>query len=141
MAAAASATSAACTPSASPTTATSIRSPSPCLPLERSSSSLHKSAARTESPLRAIVESVRPEVDGGRFAVKRVVGEEVVVEADVFTDGHDAMVAVLLYKHQSEKAWREVPMQFRHNDHWVASFRCERLGRYAYTVRGWADPF
>jgi starch synthase (maltosyl-transferring) len=109
--------------------------------LERSSSSLHKSAARTESPLRAIVESVRPEVDGGRFAVKRVVGEEVVVEADVFTDGHDAMVAVLLYKHQSEKAWREVPMQFRHNDHWVASFRCERLGRYAYTVRGWADPF
>jgi starch synthase (maltosyl-transferring) len=109
--------------------------------LERSSSSLHKSAAQTESPPRAIVESVRPEVDCGRFAIKRVVGEAVVVEADVFTDGHDAVVAVLLYRHASEKAWREVPMEFRHNDHWAASFSCEKLGRYLYTVRGWADPF
>jgi starch synthase (maltosyl-transferring) len=109
--------------------------------LERSSSSLHKSAAQTESPPRAIVESVRPEVDCGRFAIKRVVGESVEVEADVFADGHDAVVAVLLFRHQDEKQWREVPMEFRHNDHWVASFTCEKLGRYEYTVRGWADPF
>ncbi len=109
--------------------------------MERSSSSLHKSAAQTESPPRAVVESVRPEVDCGRFAIKRVVGEAVEVEADVFTDGHDAVVAVLAFKHQDEKEWRETPMAFRHNDHWAASFTCEKLGRYEYTVRGWADPF
>ncbi|HWA39351.1 MAG TPA: alpha-1,4-glucan--maltose-1-phosphate maltosyltransferase [Burkholderiales bacterium] len=109
--------------------------------MERSSSSLHKSAAQTESPARTLVESVRPEVDCGRFAIKRVLGEEVVVEADVFTDGHDAVVAHLAFRHESEKAWREVPMEFRHNDHWVARFRCEKLGRYEYTVRGWVDRF
>ena len=32
-------------------------------------------------------------------------------------------------------------MDFRYNDHWVASFRVEKLGRYQYTVRGWTDPF
>ncbi|HYD58664.1 MAG TPA: maltotransferase domain-containing protein, partial [Burkholderiales bacterium] len=84
---------------------------------------------------------MRPEVDCGRFPVKRVVGEAVQVEADVFTDGHDAVVAMLFFRHESEKAWRSVPMEFRHNDHWAARFQCEKLGRYEYTVRGWADPF
>jgi starch synthase (maltosyl-transferring) len=110
--------------------------------LERFSSSLHKSAARTGAlPARAIVESVRPEVDCGRFPVKRALGDEVVVEADVFADGHDAVQAALLYKHSSEKEWREMPMEFLGNDHWRATFRVEQLGRYEYTVRGWTDPF
>jgi starch synthase (maltosyl-transferring) len=109
--------------------------------LERSSSSLHKSAAQTESPPRAIVESVRPEVDCGRFAVKRVLGEEVRVEADVFADGHDHVHAELLFRFSGEREWKCVPMEFRYNDHWVASFRCEKLGRYEYTVRGWTDRF
>jgi hypothetical protein len=65
----------------------------------------------------------------------------VLVEADVFTDGHDAVVAELLYKHAEEKSWKSVRMEFRHNDHWAASFRVEKLGRYQYTVRGWSDPF
>jgi starch synthase (maltosyl-transferring) len=59
----------------------------------------------------------------------------------VFTDGHDAVVAEMLYKHAEEKTWKTVAMEFRHNDHWAASFRVEKLGRYQYTVRGWADPF
>ena len=63
------------------------------------------------------------------------------VEADVFTDGHDAVVAELLYRHSEEEIWRTLPMEFRHNDHWAASFRVEQLGRYQYTVRGWTDPF
>jgi starch synthase (maltosyl-transferring) len=110
--------------------------------LERFSSSLHKLAAGTEhAPARAIVESVRPEVDCGRFPVKRVVGERVLVEADVFADGHDAVQAELLYKHEKEKAWTAIPMAFHGNDHWSASFTVEKLGRYQYTVRGWTDPF
>jgi len=65
----------------------------------------------------------------------------VLVEADVFTDGHDAVVAELLFKHETERDWRVLPMEFRHNDHWAAEFRVEKLGRYQYTVRGWTDPF
>ena len=108
--------------------------------MERSSSSLHSSAAQRESlPPRVAIESLRPQVDGGRYPVKRVAGEEVLVEADVFADGHDVVVCELLSRFQGEKDWRTTPMQFLGNDHWRASFRVEKLGRYEYTVRGWTD--
>jgi starch synthase (maltosyl-transferring) len=84
---------------------------------------------------------VRPQVDAGRYPIKRAVGDEVRVEADVFTDGHDAVGAELLFKSGDEKNWNCVPMQFLHNDHWAASFRVEKLGRYQYTVRGWTDAY
>jgi starch synthase (maltosyl-transferring) len=90
---------------------------------------------------RVVVESPRPQVDGGRYPVKRALGDEVRVEADVFTDGHDALACELLYRFREDKRWQRVPMAFRHNDHWEASFRVEKLGRYEYTVRGWVDPF
>ncbi len=80
-------------------------------------------------------------MDGGRYPVKRALGDELLVEADVFTDGHDAVVAEVLYKYETEKDWKVLPMEFRHNDHWAASFRVEKLGRYQYTVRAWADPW
>jgi starch synthase (maltosyl-transferring) len=109
--------------------------------LERSSSSLHSSAARRESlPSRVVIESVRPQVDCGRYPVKRVVGEAVLVEADVFADGHDVVVAELLYRFRGEKDWQKARMEFLGNDHWSASFRVEKAGRYEYTVRGWTDP-
>ena len=88
-----------------------------------------------------MIESVRPEVDAGRYPIKRVLGEEVLVEADLFADGHDAVVAELLWKFSGDPDWQRAPMEFRHNDHWAASFRVEKLGRYQYTVRGWTDPF
>ena len=88
-----------------------------------------------------VIESVRPQVDEGRYPIKRVLGEDVEVHVDVFADGHDAVSTELLFKHSDEKDWNRVPMDFRYNDHWVASFRCEKLGRYQYTVRGWTDPF
>ena len=128
-------------PKPCPATATATPSLSPCLPLERSSSSLHSSAAQRESlPVRVVIEGVRPEVDCGRYPVKRVTGEEVVVEADVFADGHDVVVAELLHKNTKEKDWHAVPMEFLGNDRWRASFRVGKVGRYEYTVRGWADP-
>ena len=45
---------------------------------------------------RVVVEAVTPQIDGGRFAVKRVVGDMVRVEAEVFGDGHDLVRARLL---------------------------------------------
>jgi len=65
----------------------------------------------------------------------------VVVEADVFTDGHDAVVAELMFRVHGEKEWQRLPMKFLGNDHWSASFPVERLGRYQYTVRAWTDPY
>jgi starch synthase (maltosyl-transferring) len=90
---------------------------------------------------RVIVEGLHPEVDGGRFPVKRTAGEDVVVGADIFTDGHDKLAAALLYRRAGEQAWRQVPMQPLSNDRWQASFRVEEIGRYEYTVEGWLDRF
>jgi starch synthase (maltosyl-transferring) len=73
--------------------------------------------------------------------VKRTLGEAVLVEADVFADGHDAVVAELLWRYSGEERWQSVPMRFLGNDRWQGSFPVERLGRYEYTVRGWTDPF
>src|SRR5688500_11030500 len=142
MAAAAPATRAAPTRSLCRTRNTTSPLPSHCRRSPCSSSSLNKSREKIRTaPPRVVVESVRPQVDGGRYPIKRAIGDEVLVEADVFTDGHDAVVVELLFKREGEKDWRIAPMEFRHNDHWAASFRVEKLGRYQYTVRGWTDPF
>lgn len=90
---------------------------------------------------RVVIEGVKPEIDAGRFAAKRVIGDVVRVEADIFTDGHDAIAAVLLYKHQKEAGWLEQPMQLDGNDRWWGEFPVSELGRYQYTFKGWVDHF
>jgi starch synthase (maltosyl-transferring) len=90
---------------------------------------------------RVVVDRVMPEIDGGRFAVKRACGETVIVEADVFADGHDALTVRLRYCHGTATAWNELPMEFLGNDRWRASFAASQLGRYRYTVIGWIDHF
>jgi len=90
---------------------------------------------------RVIVEGVHPEVDGGRFPIKRTVGEDVIVGADIFADGHDALGAVLLYRKRGESEWLEVPMQPLGNDRWQARFRIDELTPYEYTIEGWVDRF
>lgn len=90
---------------------------------------------------RVVIEGVTPQLDAGRFAVKRIVGDTLTVEADVFGDGHDHVTARLLYRHHSETAWRSVRMKPLGNDRWRASFPLERLGRYIYTIAGAVDHF
>ena len=94
-----------------------------------------------EGRRRVVISGVTPEIDCGRFPVKRTVGEAVEVEADVFADGHDALAVVLRFRAEDETAWREVPMRALSNDRWRGSFRVERLVGYRYTVRGWVDRF
>jgi starch synthase (maltosyl-transferring) len=104
-------------------------------------------AAKRTSPLeldpllqrRVVVECVTPEVDEGRFAVKRTVGEEVAVEADVFADGHDAVSAALLWRRTGGDEWHETRMAALGNDRWRASFTCAEHTDYEYTVEGWID--
>jgi len=88
---------------------------------------------------RVVVEHVTPEIDAGRFYIKKVPGETIKVEADIFADGHDHLGARLLYKHESEKKWSFAPMQMFSNDRWSASFEVPKTGFYHYTVTGWVD--
>lgn len=90
---------------------------------------------------RVVIEGVTPEIDAGRFPIKRTVGEEVVVEADIFADGHDVLAAVLRYRRESDPEWTEVPMMPLGNDRWRGVFRTHELGRYRYTLVGWVDRF
>jgi starch synthase (maltosyl-transferring) len=94
-----------------------------------------------EGRKRVVIEGVRPEVDCGRFPVKRVVGEPLVVEADVFTDGHDAVGCAIQYRFGGDAGWSEVRMQPLVNDRFRGAFAMDRLGRFEYTVVGWTDRF
>ncbi|HAC46496.1 MAG TPA: hypothetical protein DCF65_10585, partial [Chloroflexi bacterium] len=90
---------------------------------------------------RVAIESVSPEVEGGRFPAKRSVGEKVAVEADIFADGQDALACVIRYRHEGDEDWTEVPMVPLVNDRWRAEFAVTELGRYRFTIEAWVDPF
>src|SRR5262249_43310301 len=90
---------------------------------------------------RAVIEHVPPEIDGGLFAIKRIVGETVVVEADIFTDGHDLLCAVLKHRGRKKDEWIETAMEPLDNDHWRGAFTVERVGHYRYTIEAWIDRF
>lgn len=90
---------------------------------------------------RAIIEAITPQVDGGRFPVKRIVGDTVEVEADAFADGHDMVSVRLRHRPPGASDWIELPMDELGNDRWRASFRVDALGRHAYTVAAWTDAW
>ena len=94
-----------------------------------------------ESRRRIVIETVTPEVDGGRFPIKRVVGERVVVEADIFTDGHDVLAGALLYRPAGQPEWTEAALDPLPNDRWRAGFTVSALGLYEYTLKAWIDRF
>src|SRR5512136_1997570 len=96
---------------------------------------------RQDGRMRVIIENVTPRVDDGAYPIKRIIGDTVTVEADVFTDGHDAISCVLLYKKESDSQWIEAPMEPLVNDRWQGSFTVQELGRYLYTVSAWIDRF
>ncbi|SFD26407.1 alpha-1,4-glucan--maltose-1-phosphate maltosyltransferase [Spirosoma endophyticum] len=93
----------------------------------------------TRGQNRVVIEHVSPEIDGGQFPIKAVIGDVVAIEADVFADGHDYLSAVLLYKHINDVAWTETAMSLLTNDRWGASFIVEKQGRYVYTIEAWID--
>lgn len=98
-------------------------------------------ALPVELPSRVVVESVSPEIDCGRFPIKRTVGEEVIVSADIHADGHDSLAALLRYRHAGDASWQEVPMTELGNDRWQGKFAVNELGRHEYTVEAWIDGF
>lgn len=100
---------------------------------------------RPQPPARIRILDVTPQIDGGRFAVKRTVGERLDVSAEVFRDGHDAIRAVLRYRPPGEADWREAPMTWIDRevdgDRWVGSFVPDREGIWTYEVGAFTDHF
>jgi starch synthase (maltosyl-transferring) len=90
---------------------------------------------------RVLIEGVTPEIDAGRYPIKRTVGESVAVSARIFSDGHDVIAARLRYRPKTARQWTDVAMTPQGNDRWQASFIVTANARYQYTVEGWIDRF
>src|SRR3954465_7661025 len=89
----------------------------------------------------AVIENLQPLVDGGRYPIKRVVGEDIVVEADIFKDGHDVVAAVLKWRIVGEPHWHETHMAHVDNDRWRGVCTVYENATYEYTVEAWTDTF
>ena len=99
-----------------------------------------------EGHKRVSIRNLKPEVDCGRYAIKRVTDEELKVEADIFGDGHDKVDANVLFREVPKgrgknKKWTEQPMMFEGNDHWSSNFSLENTGNYEYTIEAWVDHY
>jgi len=88
-----------------------------------------------------VIDNLQPLLDCGRSAIKRIVGEDLVVEADIFKDGHDVVAAVLKWRVVGKRAWRETPMTFVDNDRWRGVCTLYDQAIHEYTVEAWTDTF
>ena len=88
---------------------------------------------------RVVIDNIKPQLSCGQFFTKRVVGEKVLVTADVLGDGHDLIQAELLIKHQGASKTTPVRMEHLGNDHFTAEFQVSKQGFYSYWVSGWVD--
>jgi starch synthase (maltosyl-transferring) len=88
-----------------------------------------------------VIENIQPVVEYGRFSAKRVAGDRVVVTANVFAEGYDAVAARLLYRSPGDPDWIAAPMEFLVNDSWRGEFIVQMLGTYRFAVEGWVDHF
>jgi len=90
---------------------------------------------------RVVIESVSPTVDGGEFPAKSPLGDDLVVDADVFADGHDAISVVLRHRRTGRRSWTETAMIPLENDRWRGSFTPTELGMWELEITGWVDQF
>jgi starch synthase (maltosyl-transferring) len=88
-----------------------------------------------------VIENVQPLLDGGDYPIKRIVGEDLAVEADIFKDGHDVVAAVLKWRVAGKRAWRETSMSFVDNDRWRGVCTLYDEAIHEYTVEAWSDTF
>src|SRR5881392_4371007 len=89
----------------------------------------------------AVIENLQPLIDGGRYPIKRVTGEDLVVEADIFKEGHDVVAAALKWRMLGETRWHETPMKLIDNDRWRGACTLYENAIYEYTVEAWIDAF
>ena len=90
--------------------------------------------------VRIAIEDVNPEADGGRHPIKRVLGDRLEVQADIFCDGHDQLRAVIKFGQEGQEWW-EAPLVLFDNDRWVGRIQLDKLGIWRYTIEAWIDQF
>jgi len=100
-----------------------------------------KRAEEAAKEPRIVIADIRPFVEGGNFAVKRIVGDSVQVKADIFSDGHALLAAEVVYRAADEDNWRRIPMRALENDRWRAEFRLDRVGRHEFRIEAWIDTY
>jgi starch synthase (maltosyl-transferring) len=97
------------------------------------------------APARIVIQLPAPAVDGGRYPVKRVVGDTVRVSADVFRDGHEILRAVVRYKAPGSRRWVESPLRpvdaHINGVRWAGEFNVDTMGRWQWTIEAWSDVF
>src|SRR5262245_20203073 len=87
-----------------------------------------------------LIECVTPELDAGRYPVKRIVGDTVTVGADIIKEGHDLVAARILYKGPGDATWSTAPLTYAYvPDRWTGEFTVDRIGRWTFTVEAWTD--
>ncbi len=102
---------------------------------------VESSARQASKKSRISIEALSPSVDGSLFVVKRNVGDTVVVEADIFGEGHDMLAACVQWRAADDEQWRETPLKHVINDRWRGEFPLTRVGRFQYQVEAWIDTF
>ena len=88
-----------------------------------------------------VIENLRPLINGGRYPIKRIAGDDLVVEADVFKDGHDVVAAAVKWRVLGEPRWNETPMTLFENDRWRGTITLHEEAIHEYTVEAWIDTF
>jgi starch synthase (maltosyl-transferring) len=91
-----------------------------------------------EAP-RIRIEQVNPSVDNGALPAKGVVGQRIVVEADIYMDGHDPLAARLIWRGPGTLEEQSVAMAPLGNDRWRAEFTPARTGRHRFNVEAWVE--
>lgn len=95
---------------------------------------------------RVSIDNLSPEVECGKAPIKRIVNEDININVDIYSDGHDKVDAVLLYREKDsgkgkEKKWSEMPLKFEGNDRWSSQLSFTNTGTYQYTIEAWVDHF
>ena len=96
---------------------------------------------KISDPGTVIVENITPQLDGGRYPIKRAVGQDLVVEADIFKEGHDVVSALLKWRPVGDSTWLETPMEPLVNDRWRGVLTVTAPGPWEMTIEAWGDTF
>jgi starch synthase (maltosyl-transferring) len=91
------------------------------------------------TPARIQIQEVTPQVDCGRYPVKRTVGDTVEVTARIFRDGHETLGAAVRRKGPGETRWSETPLEPLGNDAWAGTFEVDRPGHWSFRIEAWVD--
>src|ERR1043166_6738511 len=89
-----------------------------------------------------VIECVSPELDAGRHAVKRIIGDGVWVGADIIKEGHDQLAAKVIYRRPGDTDWSSAPLEYDYDsDRWYGAFTADHIGRWTFTIEAWTDRF